>query len=694
MATNPLLITDINNVGKVEPGISSRVDVDSAAQQRFIAFRDVILFSPFEGGEPAVITPFVTLQELRQTHDPENIRIRGVDLTNYMKAPSFDANVRGAYRIYTGRIGQPTQATVTLLDSGAADVLLLTSRDWGTYVNKTSIEIGPGSLVGRKALLRFATAELLTLDNLRTLLHVAYTGNGSAATMTISMTGDIADALTTAVVGATDGSVGLDIDLTHPDYSTLQALIAFINAQNGYRASLHRFADPVWSPQQLDAVTAVSLRIVPAFTIQYTGAGSDATMTVTDTALTTSVTGAPGDNLNLSLTAAATDRLGELVSVLNAYAAYTCVIGNNADITTVVTTRLANVSTVDIRTAPYVLNGKAGALDYLTHAELGVFILAINGRSRRIMASRVSGAVTPPANVAQTFLSGGTNPSSSLSDWLEALEALDVEDLTGGFLFPNTTDTTVQAAILSWIEEQRINKGKAFKAFFGAAPGLTSEEYKAIAAGFNSTNAVMTVQRGLAPDGVTQLPPLYGAAIACGMAAGVPNGQTTTNVTVRYRSLVDKYSLPQREDLMGNGIYVFKEEKGRGIVTAFALTTSLSPDRIDRVLSESMARDLIDQNIRADLITFLGAWGTKNLIPQVKGRVIDSLTRLENAGVITSGLDERARILPAFTPPDVALQAGLLTVTWQALIGGEISHIDVLGVIGYQTFALQLPVAT
>jgi len=59
-------------------------------------------------------------------------------------------------------------------------------------------------------------------------------------------------------------------------------------------------------------------------TIQYTGAGSAATLTISSATLTTSCTGAAVDDLNLDLTAAGYDTLAELVAYINGLANYTC----------------------------------------------------------------------------------------------------------------------------------------------------------------------------------------------------------------------------------------------------------------------------------------------------------------------------------------------------------------------------------
>lgn len=688
---SPLQVTDVNAQSRIEPGISSRVDVDITAQQQFLTFRDVILLSPMDDGVPATVAPYISLREIQADFDPLNLHISGVNLASYIKVPSFEQNIRGAYRIFVARVGIPTQATYILRDGAAASVATLTSRIWGTGGNQQSVIVGTGSVLGKRVTLQFDGAPPQVLDNLQPGIHLAYTGNGTTATLTILRAGDIATRLQTTLAGSTDGSVNLDIDLTSSSFPTVQSLVNYLNVQNGYRAALDGYVDALLPPTELDSVSGLSIRTIPALLIRYIGTGSAATMTVTNTALTTNVTGAAADNLNIDFTSPATTTLGQVVQFIAAQTTkYTCTLGPNADINARVLNTLTNVATQDIKTAIFTLTAQAGMQDFVTSAALGSIIYAVNNRSQRFVATRTAGAVNVPANIGQTYLAGGTNPATVLQDWTNALDRVDSLDLTGGLVFPNTTDRTVLASVLAWMAGQHTDKGKAFRGFFGAIPSLSIADIKAQATGYGSTVACFTPNRHLGDDGLTQLSPVYGAAIACGLAAGVPLGKTNTNVRVRSAALVDNYTTAQREDMENNGVYLYKDVRGVGVVTAFALTTSLSPNRIDRVLSESMARDVIDQNVRADLDIFIGEWGTRDLVPRVKGRVLSTLDRLETTGVITKGTDANGKILPAYTSPLVSLQAGVLTVEWTAFIGGEISHIDVLGHIGYQTFLVQI----
>jgi hypothetical protein len=146
-----------------------------------------------------------------------------------------------------------------------------------------------------------------------------------------------------------------------------------------------------------------------------------------------------------------------------------------------------------------------------------------------------------------------------------------------------------------------------------------------------------------------------------------------------------------REQLESAGLNVLHEEKGTGVVLGLALTTSLSPDRIDRMLSESMARDVIEQRVRLYVRPLIPHWAFLNWIPTVAGAVLASLASLEQDGILTKGIDARNRLIPAYLPPTMSLSGGLLQIFLHVLIGGEVDHIDIAGTIAYQSFEIQIP---
>ena len=694
MATSPLLILDAQGAPRIEPSVSARFSFDITSATRFLATHDVVLMSYMEGGEANTLVPYIDVQELQRVYDPENLGILGADLANYLKTPSHNPDTRGAYREYVLRLGQPTPATLTLLDGASSPVMTLASRDAGTYTNKISVEVGTGTVVGKRVTMRFRQ-ETTVLDNLQNAFHLAYTGNASTATMTITRTADHATRLQTALTGATDGSINLDLDLTQDAFGTIQQLVQYLAGQNGYRAAIDRYAAPLLPSAELDAVAGVNVRTPPALLIRYIGAGSACTMTVTNTTLTTSVTGGPGgQNLTLTFSDPSVDTLAELVaSVASHTGVYTCSLGPNADPDAATPALLANVAGQDIRTATYSLTSQAGAMDYVSQAALGSIIFAINTRTARTTATRVTNAVNPPANRAQSFFAGGTNPVPTLNDWLTGLAVVEQEAMVGALMLPVTTDPVIQDAVLSWAIGMHTNHGAIFRPFL-APPDFTSVgDAKGMALGMNSRYAGLMFQPVVASSGVTEQSPLYPIAMYCGIAAGALPTVSATRAVLRCRALPQRAKLSKavREDLLSNGVTVLEEVRGVGVRISLAVTTSLSDNRIDRIMSEAMAVDVIEQRIKAYCEPLIPHWALLDFLPTVKGQVTNALASLETDGIITKGIDQNGKILPAWLPVQVSIQAGIMKVVVHVLIGGEIDHILIFGTVGYQEFTIEIP---
>jgi len=243
------------------------------------------------------------------------------------------------------------------------------------------------------------------------------------------------------------------------------------------------------------------------------------------------------------------------------------------------------------------------------------------------------------------------------------------------------------------VSEQHTNHGKSFRGFYAPPDNTTADQAIDMALGLNSTFAAMIPQAIVAASGTTEQPPLYPTACYCGAAAGALPTQPVTRLVVRARALPAraKYSKAVRERLLDNGVAALEEVKGVGVRVALAVTTSLSQDRIDRILSESMARDVIEQRVKVYVEPLIPHWAMWDFMPQVKGAVFNALTTLETDGIISKGMDTNGRILPAWQPVQVSIHAGIMKIVLHVLIGGEIDHVGIAGTIGYQVFEITVP---
>ena len=412
----------------------------------------------------------------------------------------------------------------------------------------------------------------------------------------------------------------------------MQQLVTYLNGQNGYRATIDRYGAALLPTTEVDAVAGANIRTLPALTIQYVGAGAACTMNITNTALTTTVTGGPGgQNLNLDLTALATDTLGELVAVIAAQTgAYACTLGPNADPEAACPSLLTDVTGQDIRTGQYVVDGP-GRPDGLRGARRCWGASSTPSLPACHGSPPAACPLPPPPRPTwpRPSLRVARTPCRPRRDWLNGLEVIEQEDLVGGLLFPVTTNPIFQDAINAWCSEQHTNACKSFRGFY-APPDNTSRHRmpRAWRMGLNSTFAAMIPQAMVAASGVTEQPPLYPTACYCGAAAGALPTQPVTRLVVRARALPARAKLSKavREDLLANGVAVLEEVKGVGVRVSLAVTTSLSSDRIDRVLSESMARDVIEQRVRAYLEPLIPHWAMTDFLPTVKGSVYNALS--------------------------------------------------------------------
>lgn len=192
---------------------------------------------------------------------------------------------------------------------------------------------------------------------------------------------------------------------------------------------------------------------LPLLSIQYTGAGSAAVMDITATKLTTTVTGASGEDLDITL--AAFGSLGELINFINSKAVYTCTLDGKSDEKTTV---FDIVVAQDIKTAKYSAVGIVEAL-----------IRGITG-SETFSANLKTGStrLIPDNLTTFKFLTGGTVSAATTQNWIDTLEKLEKYDVN--CLVIMSGSTTVKQLVNSHVTKMNAIKVKKYRqAIFGAS---------------------------------------------------------------------------------------------------------------------------------------------------------------------------------------------------------------------------------
>lgn len=153
----------------------------------------------------------------------------------------------------------------------------------------------------------------------------------------------------------------------------------------------------------------------PSFRILYTGSGTAATMNITKTGLTTSVTGATGDNLNIDFSSFQT--VEDLVNYINDRSGYSCtLVANPTDLTM----HLDSVSTQSIKT------------EYTAKSDLQALIDALNQMpwvEQAQFVETASSRLIPSNDSDWVYFTGGTNGTVSVANFSDTIDSLENDDV-------------------------------------------------------------------------------------------------------------------------------------------------------------------------------------------------------------------------------------------------------------------------
>jgi hypothetical protein len=196
--------------------------------------------------------------------------------------------------------------------------------------------------------------------------------------------------------------------------------------------------------------------ILDLMSIQYTGTGAVAELTIDTTTLSTSC---PLDTVNnLSITLADYSDMGSLVNYINNQTAYTCLLTGQSD---EFATVFDAVTSQDIKSSAYECLGVVESI-----------IRALNA-TELVTASLTSGAArTVIANLSDyQYLTGGTVSAATTADWVAALAKLEEYDLNN--IVAMTGSSTIQDLVATHCETMNGVKIKKYRQA-GAGAGATT----------------------------------------------------------------------------------------------------------------------------------------------------------------------------------------------------------------------------
>lgn len=396
-----------------------------------------------------------------------------------------------------------------------------------------------------------------------------------------------------------------------------------------------------------------------AIKVLYTGAGSAATMTITPTGatptITSSCTGAVGDNLNLDLTQLLT--MQQVVDAINAKGNYTAsVAGPDPN---------ASSITMDVLTAQDI---KTAA--YTAKADLQAQLDFFNSLTDLVSAVKAgSTAALPAANLVQTFMTGGSEGAAVTStEWQGGFDVMQTQDVqivvpvTGDALIHAMANTHCQSMASPQYKRERI-------AIVGGVAGETVTQVKNRAVALNS-DRVQLVWPGLIDTDTTgsgvivTVPPYQVAAQKAGLTAALGVPKSATNKFIGARGVETIVTPSQIDDLVATGVCVVELVPNKGYRLVQDVTSWQTDTRFTRrELSTRMALDYVAAQLRLALEPLIGEVNGPNLQARVIGNLTSTLGNLTSAGVLVGGDN-----VPSWTNLTVGVSGDQVIVSVQVAI--------------------------
>jgi hypothetical protein len=390
-----------------------------------------------------------------------------------------------------------------------------------------------------------------------------------------------------------------------------------------------------------------------ALQVQYTGAQTSASISVTNTAVTLQ---APTGTTVATIDLNTYKTVQKVVDRINSVTGFTASVldGNGAK---VALNGLDGVTSQDVKTAAYtVLADLQAVIDWINSTGEGF-----------LTATRPTNAGKPPANIGFTYLTGGSDGVTTNTSWSNAYTTLQQVDVQ--WVVPITSDASIHAMNDSHVAYMSTVGKMERRAIVGTASSTSDTSAIAAAKALNSdrTSLVHIGFYDYDDNGdLVLFEPYILAAMVAGAFSGVNPGTPLTNKTLKVRGLERNLRNPTDTDLLINGGVLCVENTSKGYKVVKSITTWLTNDNYNRVeVSTGVAVDYVARNVREALDDLRGQKGTNILLSRAVSITESRLRELARAepqgpGVIT-GDDTN----PAYRNISASLDGDVLRVEFE-----------------------------
>jgi len=389
-----------------------------------------------------------------------------------------------------------------------------------------------------------------------------------------------------------------------------------------------------------------------AFSIVYTGAQATATMTINGTQV---VLAAPAG------TTVATIDLTQYTSVIDLVDRINVVAGFEAEVLD------GNYNALALQGLDFV-TAQSVKTSYIAKADLQAVVDWLNGNGQDLVrAVRPSNVGNAPALVDWTFLTGGSDGTTTYNDWANAFEVLQTVDVQ--WLTPVSADAAVHAladthaAYMSDValRERRVICGTAANTTdlqaIDAAKALNSKRTSLVHLGHYNYNAA---------GKQVLYPPYITAALISGAFSGLNPGTPLTNKAIKVRSLERNLRNPTDTDVLIQGGVLAVENADGVFKVVKSITTWLNDRNYAKVeQSTGWALDFVSRRVRQALDVLRGAKGGPISLQRAISIAESTLRELARAEPQGPGVLVGDAQSPAYRNISASLEGDVLRVQFE-----------------------------
>lgn len=596
MAGAPGIVIDGKTIRR--PGVYGRVRGDGLARSARPPQGVIAVLGIFERGTPLVPTAYTNQDALR-----EALPTLGGRIARLLWQASNDSKIKGSpSTVYLVRVNPALKASSTLVDANAANCLVISAKDYGVYGNAISRLVESGTTTGKKFTFQEGAKPAVVVDN---VALTAFTLNHLDTTELAALTVSVDPTAATGYVRVAFTSVAISLSTDPKTFSPTKIafdgpLTVTLNATSGAATSI------------LITGTNKETASPDTETLAIGGAATTITSTKSWSAITAVTLTTKGTATSMTLSGRSFDmpvttypKLADVVARIQSAAAlgYTCVQVSGANLA---------ITNLDTATTVSAHNASTASIK----ADLYECVRRINAEGIYVTAARsVGGTALPPANVAKSYLGGGSEGSTSNSDWTAALTAL--RTVRVDLVVPLTTSSSIHALVKAHTVYMEGNGRDERTAFLGPAADETLSALGTRAIALNDRNLSLCPPEIQVYDdaGVAEwLTPEWFALLMAGLTAsarmGVPLTDKIVNV-LDFRNNSTWDSVVDAEAVIEVGLLTLYRDTSGFIRVMKQLTTYLQAEHpVYSLVSVNRTANNAAKRVRAKLAIYVGEPGT------------------------------------------------------------------------------------